>query len=271
MNVPCVNARMGAQPQMKNRACARHFWGVVGLAFIGCFSFAPKGYAQQSSNRDAVVELYTSQGCKSCPVADGILAQVAEDPNILALTFNVNYWDYLGWRDTLATQENTDRQHAYRDSFTKMVYTPQLIVNGSVQMNGGEATEIARRLEGSRLHIPIAIQQLDEERLSIEIAAGEKPQSPVHVVVFYIRDTVNIPITKGENIGKSVTYRNTVTDIDTIGLWDGKAVTFGLPASELDRKDVTGFAVILQEFREKNSLGPILGAALFREESVTPY
>lgn len=270
MNVPYVNASFRPQSGTKPRACKGRLWGLMGLAFIGCLSFTKNGQAQQSSNRDAVVELYTSQGCKSCPAADEILAKSADDPNILALSFNVNYWDYLGWRDTLATQENTDRQHAYRDSFAKMVYTPQMIVNGSVQMNGGEATEIAKHLEGTKLDVPIAIHRSDEGRLSIDVAAGEKPQSPVHVVIFYIRDSVSTPITKGENAGKSVTYRNTVADIDTIGLWDGKTVTFELPASKLDSKNVTGFAVILQEFREKNSLGPILGAALFREATAEP-
>lgn len=264
MKVLYINAGIEAQPRIKTGVYAGRFLGVAGLAFIGCFSLSSNGQAQQNSNRDAVVELYTSQGCKSCPAADEILAEAADDPNILALSFNVNYWDYLGWRDTLATQENTDRQQAYRDAFTKMVYTPQMIINGRVQMNGGDATAITEQLEGTKLQVPIAIQRSEDGRLSIEIATGEKPPFPVHVLIFYIRDSVSIPITKGENAGKSVTYRNTVADIDTIGLWEGKAVTFELPASELDRKDVTGFAVILQEFHEKNSLGPILGAALFR-------
>lgn len=265
MKVLYVNAGIEAQPRRKTRGYSGRFLGIAGLAFIGCFSLSPNSQAKQNSNRDAVVELYTSQGCKSCPAADKILAAIADDPNILALSFNVNYWDYLGWRDTLATQENTDRQQTYRDSFTKIVYTPQMIINGNVQMNGGEATEIAEQLEGTKLQVPIAIHRSDDSRLSIEIAAGEKPPFPAHVLIFYIRDSVSIPIAKGENAGKSVTYRNTVADIDPIGLWEGKAVTFELPASELDRKDVTGFAVVLQESHENNTLGPILGAALFKE------
>lgn len=241
-------------------------FAIMSMGLAGtCLTLATAG-AQQSSNRDVVLELFTSQGCKSCPQADANIAELAENPNVLALSFNVNYWDYLGWRDTLATQDNTDRQNAYRDSFNaKMVYTPQLIINGSAQMNGGDAGEIAPRLEDEKLTIPIEIKQSDTGRLTISIDAGEKPSAPVHVTVFYIRDKVTSEITKGDNAGKQVVYRNSVSDINTIGIWDGDAISFELPASELKRKDVTGCAVVLQEYLSDKSLGPILGAALFVE------
>lgn len=245
--------------------------GLVGLAFAGCLSVSGATQAQpksqDESNRTAVLELYTSQGCKSCPQADRNMSAYADDPNVLALSFHVNYWDYMGWRDTLATQEATDRQDAYRNAFNaKMVYTPQAIVNGEVEMNGGDAAEIGAHLAASSLKIPISIQPSGNDRLSIEIAAGEKPQTPAHVVLLYLHDSVTIPIDKGENAGQSLTYRNTVSDINTIGVWDGEALKIELPASELDRKDVTGCAIILQEYRNGKSLGPILGAALFKDK-----
>ncbi|MBV2142268.1 thioredoxin family protein [Falsochrobactrum sp. TDYN1] len=239
----------------------------MGLAFTGSLSMTGTAQAQDGSNRTAVLELYTSQGCKSCPQADRNLAGYADDPNVLALSFHVNYWDYMGWRDTLATQEATDRQNAYRNSFnTKMVYTPQVIVNGATEMNGGDTAAINEHLAAAKLNVPVSIQRSDDGRLSIEIAAGKKPQMPVHVVLFYLRDSVTIPITKGENAGQSLTYRNTVSDINTIGMWDGEAMKIELPVSELDRKDVTGCAIVLQEYRSDNSLGPILGSALFTEK-----
>src|SRR5690606_3603340 len=173
-----------------------------------------------------------------------------DNPDVLALSFNVNYWDYRGWRDTLATQDNTDRQNAYRNSFnSKMVYTPQVVINGSVEMKGGDASEIATNQVDKELAIPIDIKRSETGRLTINIAKGEKPKTPVHVTVFYIRDAVPVNIIKGENAGKQVTYRNTVSDINTIGMWDGDAITFELPASQLERKDLTGCAVILQEYR----------------------
>src|SRR5690606_30939572 len=109
---------------------------VLGLAFTGCVSMQGLARAQDTGQKTTVLELYTSQGCKSCPKADRNLAGLADDPNVLALSFHVNYWDYLGWRDTLATQDNTDRQNAYRNSFkAKMIYTPQAVINGMAEVN----------------------------------------------------------------------------------------------------------------------------------------
>ncbi|MFD1198293.1 DUF1223 domain-containing protein [Brucella gallinifaecis] len=240
----------------------------MGLAFTGCFTMQGVAKAQDNSTRTSVLELYTSQGCKSCPQADKNLASYADDPNILALSFHVNYWDYMGWRDTLATQDNTDRQNAYRNSFNaKMVYTPQAIVNGATEMNGNDAETVKNHLTENKLNIPVSITRENDGRLSIEIAAGHKPDKPVHVVMFYLRDSVTIPISKGENAGQSVTYRNTVTDINTIGMWDGDALKIELPASELTRKDVSGCAVILQESNGNKSLGKIYGAAIFKPQA----
>ena len=240
----------------------------LGMAFTGCLSMSGAAKAQDNSTRTSVLELYTSQGCKSCPQADKNLASYADDPNVLALSFHVNYWDYMGWRDTLASQDNTDRQNAYRNSFNaKMVYTPQAIVNGAAEMNGNDADVVKKHLADNKLNVPVSITKLDDGRLSIEIAAGEKPEKPVHVVMFYLRDSVTIPIDKGENAGQSVTYRNTVTDINTIGMWDGKALKIELPASELTRKDVSGCAVVLQESNSEKALGPIHGAAIFKQKN----
>jgi hypothetical protein len=245
----------------------RNICAVLGLAFTGCVSMQGSALAEAAPKKTAVIELFTSQGCKSCPKADDNFAKFADDPSVLALSFHVNYWDYMGWRDTLASQDNTDRQNAYRNSFNaKMVYTPQAIVNGASEMNGGDAEVVKQHIAASKLNVPVSIKKLDDGRLSIEIAAGKTPAKPVHVVMFYLRDSVTIPIDKGENAGQSVTYRNTVTDINTIGMWDGKALKIELPASELTRKDVTGCAVVLQESKSDNALGQIHGAAIFKQE-----
>ncbi|MBC2884164.1 thioredoxin family protein [Ochrobactrum sp. CM-21-5] len=240
----------------------------MGLAFTGCISMQGLAKAQDSDQKTTVLELYTSQGCKSCPKADANFAQYADDPNILALSFHVNYWDYMGWRDTLATQDNTDRQNAYRNSFNaKMIYTPQVVVNGMVEANGRDSAAIDEKIAANKLSVPVSIKQLGDGRLSIDIGAGQKPKEPVHVVLFYFRDSVTIPITEGENAGEAITYRNTVSDINTIGMWDGQSLKIELPASELARKDVTGCAVVLQETRSDNSLGPMHGAAIFKQKT----
>ncbi|EFG37084.1 hypothetical protein BAZG_00401 [Brucella sp. NVSL 07-0026] len=245
----------------------RSICAVMGLTFTGCVFIQGSARAQDGNKATAVLELYTSQGCKSCPPADKNFAKYADDPNVLALSFHVNYWDYMGWRDTLATQDNTDRQNSYRNAFhAKMIYTPQAIINGAVEANGRNGAAINAKIAANKLDVPVSIQQLNDGRLSIDIGAGKKPRDPVHVVLFYFRDSATIPITEGENAGKAVTYRNTVSDIDTIGMWDGKPLKIELPASELKRKDVTGCAVILQETRSDNSLGPMHGAAMFKQK-----
>lgn len=246
----------------------RSVCALLGLTFTGCISLQSAAKAQDTAKKTAVLELYTSQGCQSCPPADENFAKYADDPSVLALSFHVNYWDYMGWRDTLATKDNTDRQKAYRNSFNAgMIYTPQAIINGKVEVNGREAHSITSSLDTNKLKVPTAIKQLDDGRLSIEIGAGEKPDAPVHVVLFYFRDSVTTPIQSGENAGKVMTYRNTVSEINTIGMWDGKSLKVELPASELKRKGASGCAVILQETRPNNSLGPIHGAAMFKEKT----
>ncbi len=245
----------------------RSICAVLGLAFTGCIPLQGSAKAQDGNKTTTVLELYTSQGCRSCPPADENFAKYADDPNVLALSFHVNYWDYLGWRDTLATQENTDRQNAYRNAFhAKMIYTPQAVINGTVEANGRDDAAIQQKLEANKLDVPVTMQQLDDGRLSIDIGEGKKPKDPVHIVLFYFRDSVTIPITSGENAGDALTYRNTVSDINTIGLWDGKPLKIELPASELKRKDVAGCAVVLQETRSDNSLGPMHGAAMFKQK-----
>lgn len=245
----------------------RSVCAVLGLAFTGFMSMQGAAKAQETAKKTAVLELYTSQGCKSCPQADRNFARYADNPSVLALSFHVNYWDYLGWRDTLATQDNTDRQNAYRNSFkARMIYTPQAVINGKAEINGRDDDALGAKIAASRLDVAVSIRKLEDGRLSIETGDGRKPASPVHVVLLYFRDSVTTPITAGENANEKVIYRNIVSDFDTIGMWDGKPLKIELPGSELKRKDVSGCAVLLQEVHADGSLGPVLGAAMFKEQ-----
>ncbi len=181
----------------------RGIFPVLGLALAGCLAMQGPARAQEKVAKTSMIELYTSQGCKSCPRADRNFARYANDPHVLALSFHVNYWDYMGWRDTLATQENADRQTAYRRAQkARMVYTPQAIIDGRTQVNGRDMTAIEAQTAHRRLDVPVSIRQIDSNRLSIEIGAGEKPKTPLHVVLFYFRDPVTVPITAGENAGQ---------------------------------------------------------------------
>ncbi len=263
---------LSAQPAIGWRLCA-----VAGLTCSGLISFNGAACSQQAGSQQtgsqqpgkvSVLELYTSQGCKSCPPADDNFARYADDPHVLALSFHVNYWDYMGWRDTLATQDNVDRQNAYRNAFkAKMVYTPQAVIDGRVEVNGRDADLLQKTVAAGGMTVPVSIRRMaDGRRLSIEIGAGEKPKDPVHVTVLYFRDSVTVPITRGEIAGKTVTYRNAVSDIDTIGMWDGKALQIDLPASQIERYNASGCAVLLQTSHNAgHALGPILGAAVYKQ------
>ncbi|YBV95721.1 thioredoxin family protein [Phyllobacteriaceae bacterium JZ32] len=217
-----------------------------------------------------VVELFTSQGCNSCPPADALLSDLAKRNDVVALAFHVDYWDYLGWRDTLASPENTGRQTAYRNAMKgSMIYTPQVILNGRVQVNGNDAAGIraglARMSDGpGGLTVPVSITRPDDKRIVIEAGAGPKPSTPVHLIIAYFDDAAIVPIRGGENNGRSIVYRNAVRDIETIGMWDGKPLRVEIPASELAKKKASGCAVLLQEVSGDDRLGPIWGASMLK-------
>ncbi|PRD43489.1 hypothetical protein C5748_12190 [Phyllobacterium phragmitis] len=222
-----------------------------------------------------VVELFTSQGCNSCPPADALLSDLAKRKDVVALAFHVDYWDYLGWRDTLASPENTARQTAYRNALKgSMIYTPQVILNGRVQINGNNAEGIRSglaRMSGGPggLTVPVSITRPDGQRIVIEAGAGKKPATPVHLIVAYFDDKAIVPIRTGENSGRSIIYRNAVRDIETIGMWDGQPLRVEIPASELAKKKASGCAVLLQEVGDGNRLGAILGASMLRSNDIS--
>lgn len=240
----------------------------VGLcaAFVyACLSSCPVS-AQEKTSKKAVVEFYTSQGCKACAAADRNLAILADQPDVLALSFHVNYWDYLGWRDTLAIPDSTERQNGYKTAFAlRAIYTPQAIVNGSQQFNGNDLAEIDTAITASSLKIPVTIHEQERGRLTVEIGAGNKTLPPAHIKLFYLNAETTVAISGGENAGQTATYRNAVRDIDTIGLWDGKAITIEIPVSSLREKHASGVAIVLQQEPDDKALSPILGAALYNQ------
>ena len=210
----------------------------------------------------AVVELFTSEGCSSCPPADAYLAELAERDDVLALAYHVDYWDYLGWRDTLGRQENTERQRAYAEARgDRRVFTPQMIVNGSRSYVGSRSDQIAEAIAGSALPVPVDVRRTPDATIEIRIGGGREAghrRTTVRFVRYKHQETV--AITRGENAGKRIEYRNVVTSIRTIGMWKGEAVTVNLPAEEVMSGGSDGCAVIVQEDAGAGP-GAILGAA----------
>lgn len=216
---------------------------------------------------DGVVELFTSQGCSSCPAADALLGTLADRPNILALSFSVDYWDYLGWKDTLANHKFTKRQRAYAKARGDgQVYTPQIVVNGARHVVGSElpAIETALRMtrEKSDAWVPLQLRA-DSDSLHIDCASALKPSAEgtsATATVWFVSMTrkVDIAIARGENAGKTLTYHNVVREFTPVGMWSGQALSIRLDKQTINQTGADLYAVLLQQ----GHAGPIIGAAL---------
>jgi len=206
-----------------------------------------------------VVELYTSQGCSSCPPADALLGKLAKMEGILALSFHVDYWDYIGWKDPFAKPINSQRQREYSRIFRKSyVYTPQMVIHGMAEATGSNAAAINASIKHAKLapDTPIKLTRLKSGDLKIRIARGRQPgQASVWLVFF---DPVHsTKIRRGENRGVKLNNYNVVRSLQKIGDWRGQRLALTIPAAKLTDHQGQGCAVFLQNAQK----GPILGAA----------
>lgn len=224
---------------------------------------APHGAAKADTERLSVLELFTSQACSECPPADALLTKYAARSDVLALSFPIDHWDYLGWKDTLASPKHTSRWRAYATGRGDgQLYTPQAVVNGIVHTIGSHAADIDRAIIQSREKLAnrqVAILAITADRmLSINIAAkpaGAK-DSMATVWLAVVRPTVEVDIRQGYNRGKTITYVNVVRELTPVGAWTGAATHIDLPEAAI-MKPGELCAVLLQA----GEGGPILGAA----------
>lgn len=182
--------------------------------------------AQVQAEPVVVVELYTSQGCVACPPADEFVAMLASDPRILPLALHIDYWDYIGWADKFAQPKFTDRQRAYAKAVrSRMVYTPQFIIAGRDRIEGLEPEEIATRLrENLVAGAPVRLTVTREgDKLVIRAEADPPLTEPVRVQLVRYKPEETVMIERGENAGKTITYRNIVTSWEPLGDWGGQA------------------------------------------------
>ena len=215
---------------------------------------ATAALAQPANPPLTVLELFTSQGYSSCPPANANLARLADRTDILALSFGVTYWDDLGWKDTFASKAYTDRQWDYaRGLHHSNVATPQMVVNGRVDVIGTSLGEIDDAARKARL--PADAPRLTLTGGSVALAAGPRPSRPAQVwLVRYDPAVVQVPVKRGENTGKTLPHKNVVKELVRLGAFDGAAETLALPkASRADLKT----AILVQA----GSGGPILAAA----------
>lgn len=208
---------------------------------------------------ETVVELFSSQGCKSCPAGDRLLTELRGRPGVLALTFHVDYWDYLGWKDTLASPEFSQRQYDYAKARGDMdVFTPQMIVNGEKQVVGSQRTEVEAAIAQTRRTDWRASLQMSDSpsEIVVEIAAGKRPVEAT-LWVMPVMEHTTVKIEKGEMAGEEISYTNVVRKIVPAGMWQGDAQRIVLPKDGLMPKGATACVALLQT----GKVGPILGCA----------
>ena len=213
----------------------------------------------------AVVELFTSQGCSSCPPADELLVEFSRQPDIVALSLPVNYWDYLGWKDTLAHVAFTERQKAYAHGRSdRQVFTPQMIVNGKKSCIGSDRAQIEKAIQYTskgRKTLPVAVN-LSEQNGTVTIAVEETPdttQREAEIWILPVLRSQTVPIERGENKGKTITYANVVRGLNRVGEWRGGSARFEVPL-DMARKGGDAYVVLLQG-TDAARPGLILGAA----------
>ena len=226
-------------------------------------SSAWAGQPVSAAPRPIVIELFTSQGCSDCPAADRLVTELSRRKDVIALSLPITYWDMLGWKDTYATDANTQRQKSYARTMSHSgIYTPQMIIDGRFDVVGNQRDRVmaalaARTNDGlGETSIPIAIGAV-AGRLEIAIPAVKtrtKPLGTIWVMRTLGQGAVNIE--QGENRNHLLTYTNVVRDLQRAGEWTGDAMKIDLPLT-LAKTKHDGVTVILQA----RDYGPVLGAA----------
>jgi len=214
-----------------------------------------------------VLELFTSQGCSSCPEADKVLAELAKEPGVLPVSLAVDYWDYLGWKDTLAMPAHGKRQKAYASlRGDRAIYTPQMIVNGGAHVLGNDKAAIERAVKAARSNasetaVPVDVA-VNDGQVVVDVAAAPSPGQSGEVWLLPIKRKVPVRIGRGENRGNTVTYTNVVRGIIKLGEWNGDKQTFTRPVADLIKRDGTidGMVAMLQTGKP-DAPGKVLGAA----------
>src|SRR5438477_2401018 len=180
-----------------------------------------------------VVELFTSQGCSSCPPANANLINVKDQPGVLALSFNVTYWDYLGWKDTFGRQEFTQRQVNYEPPLGHDgPFTPQVVVNGDRDTVGARPGEIQKLIAQSLINKGGRTQgpEVSLSNGKVSIGAGKAPGGKADIwLVRYTRGVVEVPVARGENTGRTLPHANVVHSLQRLGSWNGQPTILPLP------------------------------------------
>lgn len=226
------------------------------LLFV-LFAFSP---AKADEPRLTVLELFTSQGCSSCPPADAILKTMRDRPGILTLSWPVDYWDRLGWEDTFAAPYNAMRQTAYNKRFGRGgVFTPQLILDGAVQCIGSKMERVRKNVAKARARTRMDItpqMSISGDQLTIKLPAEANAEMIAVRVVWYLADA-EVEIGEGENEGRTLHYTNVVRATSLLEEWKGGEKTYSVNLADGMKVGADNVAILLQE---DYGHGAIIGA-----------
>jgi hypothetical protein len=216
-----------------------------------------------ADQRLTVVELYTSQGCPACPSADVLLSELADQPGILALSFHVDYWDYIGWTDPFANEVYSQRQQRYLEQLRlPYVYTPQMVVDGKLHASGNRQLEVETNIERARDlkqgRVAVTVTRISDDQVRIQIPGSDalyRGEADIMLVRFDEKHVTDV--TRGENKGKTLTNHNVVRLLRPVADWNGEAVDMVMRLQDIGGADPAYCAIFLQE----RGQGRILGAS----------
>jgi hypothetical protein len=211
--------------------------------------------AARAGERPILVELFTSEGCSSCPPADALLAELASRPDVLALSFHVDYWDRLGWKDPFSSHEATQRQNRYAALLDlATVYTPQIIVDGSWQAVGSDRADVEHALDlarRDRQEVPVTLA-LEHGQAQIKLGPGSDAAAASFLLIGFDRRHITA-VKRGENGGRTLTHIDVVRGVEEIARYSGTAGAIAAPI----RWNCDRIAVVLQA-----TDGRVLGVAV---------
>ena len=261
--MPSLILMTGSAPYL--RSALRRAALVVSLLLAGMITpaLAQQQTAAPPLSSPVVLELFTSQGCNSCPPADALMQDWLRQPNVIPISLHVDYWDYLGWKDTLSKKGHGIRQQDYaRNSGKREVYTPQVVVNGKFMVVGSDRKAVEKALEKARRMQSVAIQAEKNKSTGnwqIKVPAVTGFEGEAKLVLCRYDSQHEVAIERGENTGKTLNYLNVARSWGDLGRWTGQSASYDVP-------DLTGTdwgrqgAMVMLQIVTSEGVGPVLGA-----------
>jgi hypothetical protein len=237
------------------------------VGFFGLMAVAAPVQAAADGRAPVVVELFTSQGCSSCPPADELLTELAMRPDVIALSLHVDYWDYIGWKDPYGSPMMTKRQRRYASALgLRYVFTPQIIVDGGASMVGSDRGAVEMAIAQARARQKtVDVSFRPDNGGMVVIAAGQAPKAGATVWQAIYDEDRETEVKRGENAGRTIRNVNVVRSFERLGTWTGERLEIPLNLTNAAARGRYGCAIIVQEGRS----GPVIGAAVLMLDTLS--